>query len=256
MFLLCWAPAPFLCFVWVFLFVALCYWVRVDRYAFVTGGNAFLPNAWICVWFVLFCHHPVYRLFVSSYDFVATTFISHRKDRAFELNRPHSRKKNMGQLSACGTCLKEIYSPQISFPRSFVVVSHAFCVFRIFPSGLSTWQLSVAEVQYHHRRYETPDGSCVHVERRVDFITPVWGWRHSFCAELSSQTASFGVGRSDLASRSVSSPKRALIAFGARRACLRKVLSDDLWRAPRNEYSGRLIFARVLFPTFSRCRFV
>ena len=64
------------------------------------------------------------------------------------------------------------------------------------------------------------------------------------------------VGRSDLASRSVLSPKQALIAFGARRACLRKVLSDDLWRAPRSEYSGRLIFARVLFSTFSRCCFV
>ena len=64
MFLLCWAPAPFfVSFVWVFLFVALCFWVCVGRYAFLTGGNAFLPNAWICVWFVLFLPPPRVQAF-------------------------------------------------------------------------------------------------------------------------------------------------------------------------------------------------
>ena len=111
MFLLCWAPAPFfVSFVWVFLFVALCFWVCVGRYAFLTGGNAFLPNAWICVWFVLFCHHPVYRLFVSSYDLVTTTFISHTKDRAFELNRPHSRKKK----ATCQSWIEHVENASIA----------------------------------------------------------------------------------------------------------------------------------------------
>ena len=58
-------------------------------HAFLTGGNAFLPNAGGFV--VVFCRHLLYSSRDSPISFCS--FYSHFQDRAIELNRPIQRKK-------------------------------------------------------------------------------------------------------------------------------------------------------------------
>ena len=124
--LLCWAPAPFC----VFVGVSLCCLVRL----FLTGGNAFLPNAWIWFWFALLCHHVVYRLFVSSYDLVLLLlFLTQRTEPLSRIGRTRG-KKNTGLQVALflnfvigidANKLRSIYV--VNFAQTHEILHSVFC---------------------------------------------------------------------------------------------------------------------------------
>ena len=56
------------------------------------------------------------RIFVRFYDLFLLSVFSHTKDRAFEQNRPHSRKKKVLRAVRCEVYLEEkIGQPQMPF---------------------------------------------------------------------------------------------------------------------------------------------
>jgi CBS domain containing-hemolysin-like protein len=86
----------------VFVFCGFCFAVGwlvglfghcVGRYAFLTGGSALQPNAWPLFFVLLFLATMSCTVFCRSLDLFLLSFNSHTQDRAFEQNRPHSRKK-------------------------------------------------------------------------------------------------------------------------------------------------------------------